>query len=265
MSALRVAVAGCSGRMGQALVRLIPADPSLQLVAALTAPDDPLVGRDAGRVVGLDDLHVSVATTVIEACDVVIEFTTPAGCEHWARWCAEHRTPLVSGTTGLGEAEQAALRAAAGSVPVVWAPNMSVGVNLLLELVADLAAKLGEDWDVEICETHHRQKVDAPSGTARALLDAVCRGRGRDSAAVAVHGRVGDGGPRPAGQVGVHALRMGMIVGEHEVHFTSDAESVTLRHRAFTRETFAAGALRAARWLIGRPPGLYSMRDVLFA
>ncbi len=263
MNPLRVAVVGCTGRMGQALVRLIAGDATLRLAAALTAPGDPLVGRDAGRAAGLDELGIAIGTALTQPCDVVIEFTTPAGCEQWARWCAEQRTPLVSGTTGLSETQQAALQAAAACVPVVWAPNMSVGVNLLLELVADLAAQLGDEWDVEICEAHHRRKVDAPSGTARALLEAVCRGRKRTSGDVAVHGRVGDCGPRPAGQVGVHALRMGAIVGEHEVHFTSDAEALTLGHRAFARETFAAGALRAARWLSGRSPGLYSMRDVL--
>ena len=265
MNPLRVAVVGCTGRMGQALVRLIARDSALGLAAAVTTPGDPLEGRDAGRVAGLEELGLAVGTTLTQPCDVVIEFTSPTGCEQWARWCAAHGTPLVSGTTGLGESQQAALRAAAARVPVVWAPNMSVGVNLLLELVADLAGKLGDEWDVEICETHHRQKVDAPSGTARALLEAVCQGRQRKSDDVSVYGRVGECGPRPVGQVGVHALRMGALVGEHEVHFASEAETLTLGHRAFARETFAAGALRAARWLSGRPPGRYSMRDVLRA
>jgi 4-hydroxy-tetrahydrodipicolinate reductase len=142
---------------------------------------------------------------------------------------------------------------------------MSTGVNLLLALVAELAAKLDHEWDVEICETHHRHKVDAPSGTARALLDAICRARGQSPDDAAIYGRGGDVGPRPAGQIGVHAVRMGAIVGEHEVHFTSAAESLTLRHRAFSRDAFAEGALRAARWVQARPPGLYTMRDVLFA
>jgi 4-hydroxy-tetrahydrodipicolinate reductase len=262
---LHIAIAGCTGRMGRTLMQFAAADPAFQVVAATTVPQDPRIGQDAGPMAGLDPLGVLVATDVTAACDALIEFTLPAGCQHWAQWCAEHGVPLVSGTTGLDAAQQATLRQAAEKVPVVWAPNMSVGINLLLGLVAELAAKLEESWDIEICETHHRQKVDAPSGTARALLDAACAGRNRAAAEVGAYGRSGECGPRPRGQIGVHALRMGAIVGEHEVHFTSASESLTLRHRAFSRDTFAAGALRAARWLQQRPPGLYTMRDVLCA
>ena len=264
MNPLRLAIAGCSGRMGRTLISLAAGDPAFQIVAAVTVPQDARIGQDAGRIAGLDPLGVTVATEITAACDALLEFTLPAGCQHWANWCAEHGVPLVSGTTGLDAAQQATLRRAAEMVPIVWAPNMSVGVNLLLGLVAELAAKLDQTWDVEICETHHRQKIDAPSGTARALLDAVCAARKQAASEVAMHGRSGDCGPRPAGQIGVHALRMGALVGEHEVHFTSAAESLTLRHRAFSRDTFAAGALRAARWLQQRQPGLHTMRDVLF-
>ena len=263
MNPLRLTIAGCTGRMGVALTRLAAGDPAFKIVAATTLPGDPRLGQDAGRVAGIDELGLPTTADIQAACDVLIEFTTPAGCESWARWCAGHGVRLVSGTTGLTQSQHATLRAAAEAVAVVWAPNMSIGVNLLLATVAELAAKLDERWDVEICETHHRHKVDAPSGTAKALLEAVCRGRGQPVADT-VYGRAGQCGPRPAGQIGVHAVRMGSIVGEHEVHFTSDTEAVTLRHRAFARDTFAAGALRAARWLQGRGPGLYGMHDVLF-
>ncbi len=263
MSTLRIAIAGCTGRMGTALLRLAGGDPAFRIVAAVTVAGDPRLGEDAGRVAATEPLHVPITTEIQEPCDGLIEFTTPAGCETWARWCEQHGVPLVSGTTGLAPLQQAALRAAAQRVPIVWAPNMSIGVNLLLRLVGDLAARLDESWDVELSETHHRRKVDAPSGTARALLEEICRARGQPPADVAVHGRAGQCGPRRAGEIGVHAVRMGAIVGEHEVHFTSEAESLTLRHRAFSRDTFAAGALRAVRWLQGRAPGLYNMRDVL--
>ncbi len=263
MTPLRLAIVGCTGRMGRALIELADRDPTLAVVAAVTVPGDPCLGQDAGQMVGSTPLGVPVGTDVPVPCDALIEFTTPAGCQTWANWCASHDVPLVSGTTGLDQTQQATLRSAAERIPVLWSPNMSVGVNLMLATTAELAARLDDTWDVEICETHHRDKVDAPSGTARALLEAVGRARGQDIDQVAVHGRSGRCGPRPAGQIGVHALRMGGFVGEHEVHFSSPAESLTLRHRAFSRQTFAAGALRAARWLQGRPPGLYTMTDVL--
>ncbi len=263
MSPLRVAVIGATGRMGRVLVRLCSADAGLRLVAAVTAPGDPLLGRDAGAVAGIDALQVPLTAELTTACDAVIEFAAPAATAAWVEWCATQDVPFVSGTTGLDAAQQAVLRAAAARIPVVWAPNMSIGVNLLLRLVADVAARLGEEWDIEIVEAHHRRKIDAPSGTADALLRSAAQARQRDVREVAVHGRQGQCGPRPAGEIGVHAVRGGSIIGEHQVHFISEAESVTLEHRAFSRDTFAAGALRAARWAHGRAPGLYSMQDVL--
>jgi 4-hydroxy-tetrahydrodipicolinate reductase len=263
MTPLRLAVAGCTGRMGQALLRLARTEPDLQIVAALTIPNDPALGQDAGLTVGLDRLGVSVTQHCEARCDAMIEFTLPAGCRVWAEWCADAGVPLVSGTTGLGEAGTAALRAAARHVPVVWAPNMSVGINLLLRLAAEATRQLGEAWDVEICETHHKHKVDAPSGTARALYEAVCAVREQDPLEAATYGRYGRCGPRPAGEIGIHALRLGDSIGEHEVHFATAGETLTLRHRAQSRDIFAAGTLRAARWVVGRGPGLYGMQDVL--
>ena len=265
MSRLRIAIVGCTGRMGQTLVRLATVDPALELVAGVTVDDDPRLGDDVGSLAGLDELGLAVTTNIPVECDAVIEFSSPAGCMTWAAWCAARGIPLVSGTTGLADIHLAELRTAAQRIPILWAPNMSTGINLLLALVQDLATKLDENWDIEIVETHHRRKVDAPSGTAKALLEAAAAGRQRRVTDVAVYGRGAETGPRSAGQIGVHALRMGSIVGEHEVHFTSEAESLTLTHRAFSRETFAAGALRAAQWIVTRPPGLYAMRDVLFA
>ena len=250
MSATRVAIAGCTGRMGTTLLRLAGADPRFEVVAAISEPGDLRCGQDAGVAAGVAPLGVAVGTTVPSACDVLIEFTSPAGCTAWTQW--------------LSDEQHAQLREAGRHIPVVWSPNMSTGVNLMLAVVQDLAARLDEMWDVEICETHHRRKMDAPSGTAGALLDAVCRARGHSSTDAAVHGRRGACGPRRRGEIGMHAIRMGAIVGEHEVHFTADDESLTIRHRAFARDAFASGALRAARWVVGRPPGLYGMRDVLF-
>ncbi|MBI5866440.1 MAG: 4-hydroxy-tetrahydrodipicolinate reductase [Planctomycetes bacterium] len=260
---LRLAIAGCTGRMGRALLRLAAADPNWRIAAALTAPGDRELGRDAGAVAGIDELKVNVTESCASPLDVMIEFTSPDGCKAWAGWCGRHAVPLVSGTTGLEAAHRAALDAAAQSVPVLWAANMSVGVNLLLKLVEEAGRTLGAAWDCEIVETHHNRKADAPSGTAKALLDALRRGRGDADPSFVRHGREGVIGPRAAGEIGLHAVRMGGVVGDHDVHFATPGEIVTLRHHAESRDIFAAGALRAARWLVGRAPGRYQMRDVL--
>lgn len=263
MNPLRIALVGATGRMGGVLIRCIAADPAFQLAAAVTISDDPRLGTDAGRTAGLDDLGVPLTADITVPVDVVIEFTGPAGCLAWSAWAAEHKVPFVSGATGLNPDQRAKLAEHAKKIPIVWAPNMSVGVNLMLAMVEKLAAQLDPTWDIEVVESHHRKKVDAPSGTAVAIVEAACRGRQVTPADTVVHGREGVIGPRPAGQIGVHALRQGSIVGEHEISFTSEAESLAIRHRAFSRETFAQGALRAARWLATRPAGLYTMRDVL--
>ena len=263
MKPIRLAVAGCTGRTGLAVVRLASGDPHFHVVAGLTHPADPLIGRDVGEAARLDPLGVAVQSECAAACDVVVEFTLPAGCAQWAAWCAENGAALVSGTTGLEAPQLEALEQAARSVPVVWAPNMSVGANLLLRLVAEVARRVDESWDVEISETHHRHKVDAPSGTAKALLEAVRRSRSIQAEQQAVFGREGQCGPRTPGEIGVHARRLGEIVGEHDVTFGSAHESLTLQHRAFSRDAFAQGALHVARWACAQPPGLYSMDDVL--
>jgi 4-hydroxy-tetrahydrodipicolinate reductase len=263
MSPVRLAIVGCCGRMGKTLIRLAAEDPTLQVVAAVTVASDPSLGKDAGLVASMAALGVPITERCEVPCDAVVEFTLPAGCRAWAGWCAENGVPLVSGTTGLSDADLAALRTAAQSVPVVWSPNMSVGINLLLQLAAEAARRLDRTWDVEICETHHKEKIDAPSGTARALFEAVCAAHGQDPLDSATYGRYGQCGPRQPGEIGIHALRLGSNIGEHEVHFASTGETLTLRHRAHSRDIFAAGALHAARWVIGREPGLYHMRDVL--
>jgi len=260
---LRIAVAGACGRMGRTLVRLAAADPAFRVVAAVDQAGAAGVGQDAGVLAGVEPLGVAVADRCPTDVDVLIEFTSSTGCRAWAEWCGRQRVRLVSGTTGIDAAARAALQAAAEQVAVLWSPNMSVGVNLLLELVSRAAAVLGDDWDVEISEAHHRQKTDAPSGTARALLEAVCAARRVEAERVAVHGRRSQLGPRKPGEIGVHALRLGGIVGAHDVHFASAGEVLTLSHRALSRDIFAAGALRAARWIMSCPPGLYSMRDAL--
>lgn len=261
MSAITLGIAGAAGRMGKALVRLAAADPRWKLTAALAEPGDPALGKDAGELAGVERLDLLVTKQPTSPPQVLIEFTSPAGCATWADWCAANGVRLVSGTTGLDAAARAALDRAAARVAVLWAANMSVGVNLLLALAAQAARQLAE-WDVEIVEAHHNQKADAPSGTAAAILEAVCAARGQRVDEVAVYGREGRPGPRKRGEIGVHALRLGDVTGEHEVHLATPAESIVLRHRATSRDVFAAGALRAARWLADRPPKRYEIRDV---
>lgn len=266
MSPVRVAIAGCNGRMGRALVRLCAADSTLKLVGALTEPGDSLIGMDASACAGGGRFLGVAMTTALtrDSADVVVEFTKPEGTAHWAEWCAENGVALVSGTTGLGHDKQAILAHAAERTPIVSSGNMSVGINVLLRIAADVATRLGDGWDIEITETHHRHKVDAPSGTARMLRDAISAALGRDAESNTVHGRRGTTVRRPAEQIGMHSLRMGEVIGDHEVFFGGAGEVISLTHRALSRDTFAAGALRAARWIVGRKPQLYSMQDVLF-
>lgn len=263
MSKTRVVIVGATGRMGRALVRLAGEDAQLQVVGAIGIAGDALIGADAGSVAGVRALDVPITVDCPTECDVLVDFTSPAGAVHWATWAAEKGLPIVSGSTGLEASHHDGLRAAARKSAVLWSPNMSVGVNMLLRLVREAAQLLDADWDIEISESHHRLKADAPSGTAKALLEAACEGRSVDPGAVALFGREGIVGARKRGEIGVHALRMGGIVGEHDVHFATPQEHITLSHRAESRDVFAAGALRAARWIVGKPAGLYQMRDVL--
>jgi 4-hydroxy-tetrahydrodipicolinate reductase len=263
VSRLRIAIVGATGRMGRALVPLLAGDPSVELVGAVTTANDPLLGEDAGAAVGIPPVGTRISAELTEPPDVMIEFSLPAGCAAWASWCAARSVPLVSGTTGLDAHQREQLENAARRVPVVWAANMSTGINLLLSIVRELAQRLDASWNVEICETHHRQKIDAPSGTAKALLDAICEARDLAPEDAVTYGRYGTPGARTVNEIGVHSLRMGAFVGEHTVHFATDHECLTLTQRTFSRTTFAAGALLAARWVVGRPAGLYGMREVL--
>jgi len=261
----RIAVSGAAGRMGQALVRCACSLPTVQLVAALEQAGHAALGRDAGAVAGLEPCGVRITddTEAVRAADVLIDFTMPSAAPGNAALAASLDKGFVLGTTGLDREESQAVREAARRIPIVWSPNMSLGVNLLFALVAKAAGVLGLEYDVEIIETHHRHKKDAPSGTALRLAQKVAEGRGQDCAQVIAHGRHGMTGERPSGQIGLHAVRAGDAVGEHTVLFATEGERLEFSHRATSRNAFAMGALHAAIWLTGRPPGLYDMQDVL--
>ena len=263
---LNVAMLGASGRMGRTIVPLLLASDGLRLSGALAAPGDPAVGQGAGAIAGAAPAAVVITTdpaVALSGARVAIDFTLPSVSVANARACAGRGCALVIGTTGHDAAQRAELEASARSIPLVLAPNMSLGVNLLFRL-AELAARaLGEDYDIEIFEAHHRHKVDAPSGTALGLGRAAAAGRGTTLEAAGVYARHGQAGPRQRGQIGFSVLRGGDIVGDHRLVFAGPGEQVELAHHAQDRSGFARGALAAARWVAGRPPGLYSMMDVL--
>jgi 4-hydroxy-tetrahydrodipicolinate reductase len=263
---LNVAMLGASGRMGRTIVPLLAASDDLRLSGALAAAQDASIGHDAGVVANGVALAVAVSSDpgrALEGADVAIDFTLPAASLANARACLARKVPLVIGTTGHDELGRAEIEKIAGSLPVVMAPNMSLGVNLLFKLVELGARALDADYDVEIVEAHHRHKVDAPSGTALGLGRAVAQGRGTSLEKVADYVRHGAAGPRQRGAVGFAVVRGGDIVGDHRVIFAGPGEQVELAHHAQDRSGFARGALVAARWVVGRPPGLYSMMDVL--
>ena len=255
----RLAVVGASGRMGRAVVRLA-VEARMELVCAIATTE---VGRDAGELAGIGPIGTVVADAFAALehvrADVVIDFSTPHATLTLAPIAAAAGTAIVSGTTGLGDDARAALDRAAARVPVLWEPNMNLRVHVLSSLVARAAMEL-PDWDVEIVETHHRAKVDAPSGTALRLAEAVQKAR---AGTRLVHGRHGRPGARSTAEIGMHALRGGDVVGDHEVHLLGGGERIELTHRATSRDVFAHGALRAAAWIVGKTPGTYSLADVL--
>ena len=254
----RVAVIGAAGRMGREVVRAALEDDSFELVGGVVESGAPELGADLGELCGWGRSGAAASENPPDNAEALVEFTTPeATVEHLA-----YGRPAVIGTTGLSDEQLSRVEEAAKNVPIVLAPNMSVGVNLVREMVRELAEKLGTGYDVEIVEAHHRNKVDAPSGTALLLARAAAEGRRKNLEDLAVYGREGRS-PREEGEIGIHALRGGAVVGEHRVIFLGAGEEVEVTHRALSRRTFANGALRAARFVAGARPGLYSMRDVL--
>ena len=260
---IRLIVNGAGGRMGKRIIALSAEDPEVSLAGAFERPDHPDLGRDAGLLSGTRELGVPLTVRRDVAADVAVDFSHRESALDLLDWCPRHGVGAVVGTTGLGEEGQKRLEAAATRVPCLMAPNMSLGVNVLLKLVGDVARALGDAYDVEIVEAHHNRKKDAPSGTALALGQSVADGLGRALDEVAVHGRHGMVGERTTREIGFHAVRAGDTVGEHTVIFGGQGERVEVRHVATSRDTFARGALRAAKFLAGKPPGRYAVADVL--
>ncbi len=264
---IKVIIAGITGRMGRNIAELVEHEPQLELAAAFEAAGSEYRGRDAGEVLFGVKNGIIIADTldaVINQGEVIIDFTFHTATLQFARTAARHGTAMVIGTTGLTAAEESELRQLAeSSFPCVYAPNMSVCVNVLFQLVRKTAAVLGEGFDIEIVEAHHNRKKDAPSGTALKLGEMAASGVGSDFRKTVVCERNGVIGERKKGEIGIQSIRAADIVGEHTVYFAGNGERIELSHRAHSREHFARGATRAAAWVSGREKGLYSMVDVL--
>jgi len=263
---IKLAVAGACGRMGRRILTLAAQDSTFKIAGALDRMEDPNAGEDVGVMIGVKPLNIYVSddkAAVFESADVVIDFSHHSAVQEHLKTAVNHRTAYVLGTTGLTEAHHKALKRASQKIPIVQAPNMSVGVNLLFKL-SELAAKvLDESYDLEITEIHHKMKKDSPSGTAVKLLEILAAERKRSLKKDVVYGREGETGERPRGEIGVFALRGGDVVGEHTVSFFGDGERVELVHKASSRDAFAQGALRAAKFVAKRKSGLYDMQQVL--
>jgi 4-hydroxy-tetrahydrodipicolinate reductase len=264
---IKLAIIGAAGRMGRRIAALAIESEQFDVVAAIDCAGCDDLGKDMGTLAGLGKFGLALSDNLdaLDADDwpdVAIDFSMPEGTMHWLAILRQKGIPVVIGTTGLTESHQAELADTASHIPIVFAGNYSLGINLLCKLVAQAAAALGGDYDVEISETHHRFKQDAPSGTAIMLARSVCEATGRDYSQSVTHGRCGREARKP-GEIGMHAIRLGDTVGEHSVSFGSLGETITLSHSAHTRDTFARGALRAARWVLGQGPGQYDMAAVL--
>ncbi|MDZ4297820.1 MAG: 4-hydroxy-tetrahydrodipicolinate reductase [Moraxellaceae bacterium] len=263
---IRVAVCGAAGRMGRALVAAVQTQEGVKLAAATEYPQSSALGADAGELAGIGRLGVMISPSladVINDVDVVIDFSTPAATVAHAQLCQQNGVAIVIGTTGFSDADQQALNAAAQQVPLVCSGNYSVGVNVTLKLLALAAKTFGDTVDIDVLEAHHRHKVDAPSGTALMMGQAVADALGRDLKEDAVYAREGHTGPRDRRSIGFQTLRGGDTVGDHTVFFFGEGERVEVRHVATNRANFAHGAVRAAAWAVTRQPGRYDMQDVL--
>ena len=263
---IKVAVVGVCGCMGMSIASLAGADEDIELVGATEVPGHVSIGRDLGDFIEGAGPGVSVSDSIevaARAADVIIDFTVPEATLAHAEYSVRNEKSMVIGTTGFTSEQREKLLRLLERIPCVFSPNMSVGVNVLFEISRQMASHLGESYDAEIFETHHRGKADSPSGTAIALAEAVAAGLGSELKDVARYERHGRIGARKKGEIGVQTLRGGDVVGDHTVMFLGDGERVELTHKATSRENFSSGALRAAKWIPGRPPGVYAMRDVL--
>ncbi len=263
---INVIVAGAAGRMGCRLVALMKNSTALSLAGAIEGKGHPLLGDDVGETAGCGRAGIPITddlTALLDRGEVVIDFSAPEATLDHLRTVAQHRRAMVIGTTGFSVSQLEELKSLASRVPCVLSPNMSVGVNLIYKVIGEMAKTLGDEYDIEVIEAHHRLKKDAPSGTALKIAEVLAKAVSRDLDQVGVYARKGLIGERKKGEIGIQTIRAGDIVGDHTILFGGMGERIEVTHRASSRDTFAGGALRAARWVVRQPPGLYDMMDVL--
>jgi len=264
MDQMRVIVSGTAGRMGKAILEVMSSSEQVVLAGALESPNHPAIGKDVNEISAAKGVKISSdLEKIIQEGDVIIEFSSPEATMKHLEIASRHHKAMVVGTTGFTAEQEGKVKELTKNFPCVKAPNMSLGMNLMFNLVSKMAQVLGRDCDVEIVETHHHFKKDAPSGTAKKLATNIAAARGQDLNKVAVYGRKGEVGERAKGEIGVHAVRAGSVVGEHTVLFALEGERIELTNRMESRTGYARGALKAALWLSGQPNGLYSMQNVL--
>ena len=272
----KLVVVGAAGRMGRRIIVLAVESGGFDIVGAVEKEGHPDIGKDAGILAGAGPIDVKLADEFLKAGDpqprlatgvagacVAVDFSQPEAADRTIDYCIKNDVALVSGTTGLSEQQRGKFKVASEKIPIIYGTNMSVGMNVLFSLVGKVATMLGDEYDIEITEQHHRFKKDAPSGSALTLAENICKATGRDCPGSLTHGRNGKDALRQKGTIGMHAVRAGDITGVHSVIFGTLGETVTVNHTANSRDTFAGGALRAAKWLVGKEPALYSMADVL--
>ncbi len=263
---VRIAVTGAAGRMGRRIVGIIKETDGATLTGAIEREDSPFIGSDAGEVAGTGRLGIPITgdfDRAVRGCDVIIDFSVPEASIRHLEGAVTHKKAIVIGTTGFSREQRNHIRELGGKTRCLISPNMSLGINLLLQILPEMAKALGRDFDIEIIEAHHRLKKDAPSGTALRLAEAIAHALGRDLEKVAVYERRGITGERKREEIGIQTIRAGDIVGDHTVIFGGLGERIEVTHRAHSRDTFARGAVRAALWLVGQPEGIYDMQDVL--
>ncbi|RME87837.1 MAG: 4-hydroxy-tetrahydrodipicolinate reductase [Planctomycetota bacterium] len=258
------ALNGAMGRMGKRIAALSMEDNELELIQPLEHEGHPCLGKSYGSFIGHPEMESKISSSLEKKVDGIIDFSSPKGLRAILEKAKASKIPLVSGTTGLEKEDMLALQEASQNIPILYSTNMSLGINLLRRLVREVARALGNDFDIELVEAHHNQKADAPSGTCMTLFEDICQVLKRDPQQVARYGREGKPGKRTKEEIGLHALRMGSVVGDHRVYFASQEEILELSHRAQSRDVFAKGALKGLKWIIHQKPGLYSMEDMLF-
>ncbi len=261
---IKIVIIGAAGRMGMRILSLAKESGKFDVIAAVERQGHPDLGKDAGIVAGSGPIGVMLTDKLPDyAADAAIDFSQPESADKTIDYCLKNGTALVCGTTGLSEKQREKIKTASKKIPILYATNMSVGMNVLFSLVGKLANLLGDDYDIEIVEQHHRFKKDAPSGSALTLTENICKATGRDFPESVTHGRAGKDTQRKKGTIGMHAVRAGDITGVHSIIFGTLGETIVLTHTANSRDTLVRGALRAAEWLVGKNPSLYSMMDVL--